>query len=56
LHGLLPCLKGLVLKDSLAAGALSAPRRSKPGLDGGQTAEKPPGQAGVVGQNDALNL
>jgi len=45
------------LKGSLAAGAReNAPRRSKPSLDGGQAAEKPPGQAGVVGQNDALNL
>jgi len=35
---------------------VGAPRLSKPGLDGGQAAEKPPGQAGVVGQNDALNL
>jgi hypothetical protein len=34
----------------------SARRGSKPGLHGGQPAEKPPGQAGVVGENDALNL
>ncbi len=30
--------------------------RSKSGLHGGQPAEKPPGQAGVVGENDALSL
>jgi len=35
----------------------SAPRQSKAGLDGSrQPTEKPPGQAGVVGENDALNL
>jgi hypothetical protein len=51
-------LKGMVRGCSMAADARkSAPRRSKSGLDGGgQPAEKPPGQAGVVGENDALNL
>jgi len=30
--------------------------RLETGLDGGQTAEKPPWQAGVVGEDDALSL
>jgi hypothetical protein len=30
--------------------------RSESGLHGGQPAKKPPGQAGVVGENDALSL
>jgi hypothetical protein len=41
---------------SSSRGVTPAARALKPGLDGRQPAKKPPGQAGVVGEDDALSL